>query len=144
MVLIYCAMRRLIAVSACIVLHPIYLVFCALIQRHALLHDIVQLQGRKMSTKQPAIYIMANRRNGVIYTGVTSDLIKRVYEHKYADVPGFTQKYACKNLVYYELIEDMTSAIAREKQLKAGSRKKKLALIEKINPYWDDLYGRLL
>jgi predicted GIY-YIG superfamily endonuclease len=97
-----------------------------------------------MAIKQPAIYIMANRRNGAIYTGVTSDLLKRVYEHKYADVPGFTQKYECKNLVYYEIIEDMTSAIAREKQLKGGSRKKKLALIEKMNPYWDDLYEKLL
>jgi len=97
-----------------------------------------------MAIKQPAIYIMANRRNGAIYTGVTSDFLKRVYEHKYADVPGFTQKYECKNLVYYEIIEDMTSAIAREKQLKGGSRKKKLALIEKMNPYWDDLYEKLL
>lgn len=77
-----------------------------------------------MSEKQPAIYMMANRRNGTIYTGVTSNLIKRVYEHKYADVPGFTKKYGCKNLVYYELIEDMVSAIARDKQLKGGSRKK--------------------
>ena len=97
-----------------------------------------------MAAKQPAIYIMANMRNGVIYIGVTSDLIKRVYEHKYADVPGFTKKYGCKYLVYYELIEDMTNAIAREKQLKGGSRKKKLALIEKVNPYLEDLYERLL
>lgn len=97
-----------------------------------------------MAIKQPAIYIMANRRNGTIYTGVTSDLIKRVYEHKFADVPGFTQKHGCKHLVYYEVIEDMTAAIAREKQLKGGSRKKKLALIEKTNPYWEDLYESLL
>ena len=89
-----------------------------------------------MSAKQPAIYIMASRRNGTIYIGVTSNLIKRVYEHKYVDIPGFTQKYRCKYLVYYEIIEDMTSAIAREKQLKGGSRKKKLALIEQENPYW--------
>ena len=97
-----------------------------------------------MHTRQPAVYIMANKRNGTIYTGVTSDLIKRVYEHKYADVPGFTQKYGCKYLVYYELIEDMYSAISREKQLKGGSRKKKLALIERMNPYWEDLYSRLI
>jgi putative endonuclease len=97
-----------------------------------------------MRAKQPAIYIMANKRNGTIYTGVTSDLIKRVYEHKYADVLGFTQKHGCKYLVYYELIEDMTSAIMREKQLKGGSRKKKLALIENMNPYWDNLYEKLL
>lgn len=97
-----------------------------------------------MPAKQPAIYIMANRSNGVIYTGVTSNLIKRVYEHKYADVPGFAREYGCKYLVYYELIEDMTSAIVREKQLKGGSRKKKLALIEKANPYWVDLYEQLV
>ena len=97
-----------------------------------------------MAIKQPAIDIMANKRNGTIDIGVTSDLIKRVYEHKYANVPGFTQKYECKSLVYYELIEDMTTAIAREKQLKSGSRKNKLALIEKINPYWEDLYKSLL
>ena len=97
-----------------------------------------------MHTRQPAVYIMANKRNGTLYTGVTSDLIKRVYEHKYADVPGFTQKYGCKYLVYYELIEDMYSAISREKQLKGGSRKKKLALIERMNPYWEDLYSRLI
>ncbi|CZO65555.1 GIY-YIG nuclease family protein [Legionella pneumophila] len=93
-----------------------------------------------MQVKQPAIYIMANKRNRTIYTGVTSDLIK----HKYGDVPGFTQEHGCKFLVYYELIEDMISAIAREKQFKGGSRKKKLALIEKLNPYWEDLYEKLL
>ncbi|WP_230306508.1 GIY-YIG nuclease family protein [Legionella pneumophila] len=88
--------------------------------------------------------MMANKRNGTIYTGVTSDLINRVYEHKYGDVPAFTQEHGCKFLVYYELIEDMISAIAREKQLKDGLRKKKLVLIEKLNPYWEDLYEKLL
>jgi putative endonuclease len=97
-----------------------------------------------MHIRQPAVYIMANKRNGTMYTGVTSDLIKRVYEHKYANVPGFTKKYDFKYLVYYELIENMLSAISREKQLKGGSRKKKLALIEKINPLWADLYETLL
>lgn len=97
-----------------------------------------------MAEKQPAIYIMANGRNGTLYTGVTSNLLKRVYEHKYADICGFTQKYNCKTLVYYELNHDMVGAIAREKQLKGGSRKKKLALIEKLNPYWEDLYEKLL
>jgi putative endonuclease len=96
-----------------------------------------------MPTKQPAVYIMANRRNGTIYTGVTSNLIKRVYQHKNADDCGFTKKHACKHLVYYEMIEDMTTAIAREKQIKGGSRKKKLALIERLNPYWIDLYETL-
>jgi predicted GIY-YIG superfamily endonuclease len=127
-----------------IALYPICLEFCALVKQHTRAHEIVQQQGKNMLVKQPAIYIMANRRNGAIYTGVTSDLIKRVYEHKYADAPGFTQKYGCKCLVYYELIDDMMSAIAREKQLKSGSRKKKLALIEKANPYWEDLYEKLI
>ena len=96
-----------------------------------------------MSEYQPAVYIMANKPNGTIYTGVTSNLLKRVYEHKYAEVEGFTKKYGCKNLVYYELTEDIISAISREKQLKGGSRKKKLALIEKMNPLWEDLYVKL-
>lgn len=94
--------------------------------------------------KLPAIYIMASKRNGRLYTGVTGNLLKRVYEHKYANVPGFTQKYGCKYLVYYELIDEMTSAIIREKQLKNGSRKMKLILIEKANPYWEDLYEKLV
>ncbi len=94
--------------------------------------------------KRPAVYIMTNKRNGTLYTGVTSDLIKRVYEHKNGLTPGFTQQYGCKFLVYYEAIEDMRSAIAREKQIKGGSRKKKIALIESFNPEWHDLYDELL
>ena len=94
--------------------------------------------------KCPAIYIMASRPKGTLYTGVTSDLIKRVYQHKNSIVPGFTDRYSCKWLVYYELFEDMISAIEREKQIKAGSRKKKIALIEKMNPSWNDLYKTLL
>ncbi|MGL5743422.1 MAG: GIY-YIG nuclease family protein [Legionella sp.] len=97
-----------------------------------------------MPVKQPAVYIMTNKRNVVLYTGVTSDLIKRVYEHKYADISGFTHRYGCKSLVYYEIIDDMINAIAREKQLKGGSRKRKLALIEKVNSYWEDLYEKLI
>lgn len=96
-----------------------------------------------MQERQPAVYIMANKPYGTLYTGVTSNLLKRVYEHKYADVEGFTKKYDCKYLVYYEAIEEMSSAIAREKQLKGGSRKKKITLIEKLNPKWEDLYDRL-
>ena len=94
--------------------------------------------------KRPAIYIMANKRNGTLYTGVTSDLIKRVYQHKSALISGFTQRYNCKHLVYYEMHEGMIEAITREKQIKAGSRKKKIALIETINPEWLDLYPSLL
>jgi predicted GIY-YIG superfamily endonuclease len=84
--------------------------------------------------KQPAVYIMTNRRNGTLYTGVTSDLPRRVYDHRTGAVPGFTSRYKLKMLVWYELYDDMTNAIMREKQIKAGSRKKKLALIEAQKP----------
>jgi len=90
--------------------------------------------------KQPAIYIMANKRNGTIYTGVTSNLSKRIYQHKNESSQSFTSNYQCKILVYYEIFDDMISAISREKQIKAGSRNKKLKLIESINPQWEDLY----
>src|SRR5579872_6343183 len=94
--------------------------------------------------KKPAIYIMTNKRNGTLCTGVTSDLIKRVYQHKNASMPGFSHRYDCKVLVYYEPHDDMLSAITREKQIKAGSRKKKIALIESMNPEWRDLYAEIL
>jgi len=94
--------------------------------------------------KQPIVYIMTNKRNGALYTGVTSDIVKRVCQHKNANVPGFTARYKCKSLVYYEQHVDMLAAISREKQIKAGSRKKKIALIESMNPEWQDLYGTLL
>lgn len=97
-----------------------------------------------MYKRNPAIYIMANKRNGVLYTGVTSDLIKRVYEHKHAAIDSFTKSYNCKILVYYEQYENMFEALEREKQIKGGSRKKKLALIENMNPEWDDLYEDLI
>jgi putative endonuclease len=94
--------------------------------------------------KQPCVYIIANRRNGTVYVGVTSDLITRAYEHREGLAPGFTSRYGCKTLAWYELHESMTAAIEREKQLKAGSRKKKLALIEELNPEWKDLYETLI
>ena len=93
---------------------------------------------------RPAVYIMASARNGTVYIGVTSDLTKRVYEHRTAALPGFTTRYGCKLLVYFELWQGMTGAITREKQLKAGSRARKLALIEADNPTWRDLYETLL
>ena len=83
---------------------------------------------------------MASRRNGTIYTGVTSDLVQRVWQHKTGS-SGFTARYGCKLLVWYELHSTMEYAIAREKQVKAGSRKKKLALIEAQNPQWRDLFA---
>jgi putative endonuclease len=97
-----------------------------------------------MHERHPAIYIMTNKRNGTLYTGVTSDLIKRVYQHKHPAVDSFSKRYDCKQLVYYEQYDDMLSAIQREKQIKAGSRKKKIDLIESMNPGWLDLYETLL
>ena len=87
---------------------------------------------------------MASKRNGTLYTGVTSDLPKRAWEHRYSVAPGFTAKYQCKLLVWYELYETMLEAIAREKQIKGGSRKKKIILIEVLNPDWRDLYDDLI
>lgn len=86
-----------------------------------------------------AVYIMASRRNGTLYVGVTSDLVARVGEHKFGDQPGFTQAYGCTQLVWYETHALMTEAIRREKQLKKWLRKWKLALIEADNPQWRDL-----
>jgi putative endonuclease len=94
--------------------------------------------------KQPAVYIMTNRRNGTLYTGVTSDLPRRVFQHREGITKGFTSKYGCKMLVYYETCDEVPSAIAREKQIKAGSRKKKLSLIEAMNPTWKDLFDEIV
>ena len=93
--------------------------------------------------KQPAVYIVANKRNGTLYTGVTSNLAQRAWLHREGQVRGFTSRYGCKMLVWYELHDDMLSAIARERQIKGCSRRKKLALIEALNPAWDDLYQHL-
>ncbi len=87
---------------------------------------------------------MASGRNGTLYTGVTSDLIARVYQHRAGMTPGFASRYGCKALVYFEMYEEMTAAIAREKQIKAGSRRDKLALIESVNPGWRDLFHSLV
>ena len=78
-----------------------------------------------------------------MYTGVTSDLVKRVWQHREGQVEGFTKRYGCTKLVWFELAETMEAAIGREKQIKAGSRLKKLALIEAANPDWNDLYGTI-
>jgi len=90
--------------------------------------------------KEPAVYIMANRRNGALYVGVTSSLVHRVHQHREELTEGFTRRYGCKRLVWYELHADMPAAIAREKQLKGGSRRKKIELIEAMNPEWKDLF----
>ncbi len=93
--------------------------------------------------KQFYVYIMTNDRNNVLYTGVTNELKKRVYEHREKLIESFTKKYNIIKLVYYEIFEDSYNAISREKQIKGGSRSKKMALIESMNPKWDDLYEKL-
>ncbi len=98
----------------------------------------------KQSSKKPAIYILANKRNGTLYTGVTSDLIQRIHQHKEKITGGFSKKYGCANLVYFEMHETMKAAITREKQIKSGSRNKKLFLIETKNPEWQDLYNEII
>ena len=88
-------------------------------------------------------YILFNKRKGSLYTGVTSDLMRRIQEHKLQVNDGFTKKYNVNKLGYYEIYENNKDAIVREKQIKAGSRKNKISLIEKMNPAWKDLYWKL-
>jgi len=90
--------------------------------------------------KQYYVYILTNRRNGTLYTGVTNDLRRRVLEHKDGTIGGFTEKYQVMLLVYFERHNDIERAIRREKSIKRWRRKWKLALIESMNPHWDDLY----
>jgi putative endonuclease len=94
--------------------------------------------------KQPAVNILANKRNGTLYVGVTSDLVKRIWEHKNNMVEGFTKRYHVDDLVWYELHESMECAIMREKRLKDWKRAWKLKLIESKNPDWLDLYDRIV
>jgi putative endonuclease len=89
------------------------------------------------------VYIMTNQYNTVLYAGVTNDLARRVTEHREKLIPGFTSRYNVTKLVYYELFEDVNAAIAREKQIKAGSRKKKIDLVNSMNSGWRDLYDDL-
>jgi putative endonuclease len=90
--------------------------------------------------KKPVVYILASHRNGTLYIGVISDLVKRVWQHKNDLVPGFTQRYRVHRLVHYEMFETMVEAITREKQLKGWHRAWKLQLIESENPEWQDLW----
>ena len=89
------------------------------------------------------VYILTNRKDGTLYIGVTSDLVKRVYEHKEGFVAGFTKRYNLKKLVYYEVFDDIYNALQREKNLKHWVRAWKIALIEKQNPEWKDLYEEI-
>jgi putative endonuclease len=93
--------------------------------------------------KQYYVYIMTNAKHTALYTGVTNDLKSRVWEHKEKLVEGFTKKYHIDKLIYYEVCEDIVSAISREKQIKAGSRKKKIELVHSMNSEWGDLYEEL-
>ena len=93
--------------------------------------------------KQPAVYIVASRKNGTLYTGVTSALVRRTWQHRISAVTGFTARYGCKRLAWYEIHETMESAILREKQIKGGSRAKKIALIVADNPDWNDLWDSI-
>ena len=93
--------------------------------------------------KQPAVYLLASNRNGTLYIGVTSYLLKRVWEHRNGVVAGFTQQYKVHRLVYYELHQEMSAAILREKQLKKWKRAWKVRLIEEHNPYWQDLWEKI-
>ena len=93
--------------------------------------------------RQYYVYIMTNKNNRVLYTGITNDLKRRVYEHKEKLVGGFTKKYNLSKLVYYEIFEDPENAILREKKIKAGSRQKKIDLINALNGKWQDLYDEI-
>ena len=93
--------------------------------------------------KQPYVYILASKKNGVLYIGVSSNLIQRIWQHKNKQVKGFTQKYNVNDLVFYEQHENMESAITREKQLKKWNRDWKIELIEKENPKWNDLWKEI-
>jgi len=90
------------------------------------------------------VYILTNSRNTVLYVGVSSNLVKRIWDHKHKSYFGFTSRYNVDKLVYYEFFDDVINAIIREKQLKAGSRQKKIDLINKFNPEWKDLYSKII
>ena len=95
-------------------------------------------------SKNYFVYILTNKYNKVLYTGVTNNLTKRVYEHKQKLVDGFTKKYNVNKLVYYEVFEDVQQAITREKQIKGLLRQKKIDLIQSMNRIWDDLYDKII
>ena len=93
--------------------------------------------------KHPVVYILASKKNGTLYVGVTSDLVKRIWQHKNHVVTGFTEEFEVNQLVYFEQFDDMTNAITREKVLKKWNRAWKIRLIEKTNPNWLDLYNEI-
>jgi putative endonuclease len=90
------------------------------------------------------VYVLASKQNGTLYLGVTNDLVRRVYEHKNNLVEGFSKRYKVHRLVYYEVCDDITAAIQREKHIKKWNRRWKIDLIEKSNPEWNDLYPQIV
>jgi putative endonuclease len=120
--------------------HPLVIPACHfVIPAKAGIHD----DGSVME-KHPAVYILASKRNGTLYTGVTSDLVRRVWEHREGLGDGFTARYGVKRLVYFEAHEDMYTAITREKQIKEWRRRWKVELIEGMNPEWRDLWETIV
>jgi putative endonuclease len=112
-----------------------------------ILHAVTPVQTGAQShwmNKSPCVYIMASHRNGTLYVGVTSDLLKRVWEHKNNAMEGFTKKYSVHTLVWYQFFDTMPQAIHNEKQLKEWKRQWKLELIESVNPEWKDLYENIV
>lgn len=102
------------------------------------------MELRRVQMKDSYVYILASQKNGTLYIGLTSDLIKRIWEHKNKFVPGFTNKYNVTILVHYEIFNDITLAAAREKRLKEWKRQWKIDLIQKNNPDWKDLYHDII
>ena len=102
------------------------------------------ISGGAPDVKQPCVYMLASRRNGTLYVGVTSDLVKRIWQHRNDLVEGFTKRYVVHNLVWFEMHEEMQAAIHREKNIKAWQRAWKIEMIEQANPKWRDLYKDLL
>ncbi len=97
-----------------------------------------------MAPKQPAVYLLASKRHGTLYVGVTSNLIQRIWQHKNSLAEGFTQQYHVHQLVYYEIHQSIAQAILREKQIKRWKREWKINLIEEVNPNWEDLWGQII
>jgi putative endonuclease len=104
---------------------------------------ILLLRGAKVHSKQYCVYILASNNNKVLYTGISGNLKKRIYEHKEHLFEGFTKKYNVNRLLYFEVFDSVEEAIKREKQIKSGSRKKKEELINRFNKNWKDLYDEI-
>lgn len=94
--------------------------------------------------KQPCVYIMTNKRQGTLYVGITSNILRRTWQHRTGQIPGFTKKYQLHMLVFFEFLASFPDAIKREKQIKHWKRRWKIGLIEKENPEWEDLYRRIV